>query len=456
MALAARSSPGLGRSGRWILFAAVAVLRLGLAGLIADDPEKALWPDSASYMIPAEQSAAGAGYTDPQGTADLYRPPAYPLFLAAHKLLFGELVVPSVVTQLLLGVGVAGLLYGVGKRVWGDRIGYTAALLYLLTPNAALWALAILSDPVYVLVATATVACLAGYGLTGRARWAAAAGLLSGLGILVRPIGSVMVALWALFLLLTAGFRLHSPRRAVVAAGLLLTASAVVVLPWMLRNARDHGLFTVSPISTWYLGRYVAPAALAAAEDISLEEAREQIPTSRIPQPGERERYLSVILDHPLGYLEAHARGTWYILSEASQPNLAQLLDEHSGGKGILTALREEGLAAAWERTLVVLRDPRMRWTATLPWLFQAFQLVVYALAARALFTGFGPSPIQRWLGWLIVVTCAGFLLIPGPVGTGRFRLPAEPLLAMLAAIGVWLPGRVRAAAAEPAAGEAG
>jgi hypothetical protein len=42
-----------------------------------------------------------------------------------------------------------------------------------------------------------------------------------------------------------------------------------------------------------------------------------------------------------------------------------------------------------------------------------------------------------RTVAILAALTALAFLLIPGSVGTGRFRLPAEPFLSLLAGIGL-------------------
>ena len=46
---------------------------------------------------------------------------------------------------------------------------------------------------------------------------------------------------------------------------------------------------------------------------------------------------------------------------------------------------------------------------------------------------------------WLLILTFAYFVLIPGPVAHARFRLPIAPLISIAAAAGIcWLVGRLR------------
>jgi hypothetical protein len=68
-----------------------------------------------------------------------------------------------------------------------------------------------------------------------------------------------------------------------------------------------------------------------------------------------------------------------------------------------------------------------------------AYQLVLYALAARGFVHGLRLSPrassAALWL-CLVAATSLALLLTPGPVGEQRFRVPAQPGLILLAAHG--------------------
>jgi hypothetical protein len=72
---------------------------------------------------------------------------------------------------------------------------------------------------------------------------------------------------------------------------------------------------------------------------------------------------------------------------------------------------------------------------------------VVYVLSLKGLIALFRQGGAARWVGLLLLATIAVFILVPGPVGTGRFRLPAEPLLCLLVAVGIASCGRAHDAA---------
>ena len=55
---------------------------------------------------------------------------------------------------------------------------------------------------------------------------------------------------------------------------------------------------------------------------------------------------------------------------------------------------------------------------------------------------------------WLLILTFAYFVLIPGPVAHARFRLPIAPLISIAAAAGICgLAGRWRARRSKPPSG---
>jgi 4-amino-4-deoxy-L-arabinose transferase-like glycosyltransferase len=426
----------------WGLLVVLLGARLPLAQIVRQAPEKALWPDSLGYLEVAHAWMEGRGVSgDPSSSADLYRSPGYPAFLAMIFRIAGEDYTAVVIVQLLMGVAVSLMLFALGRMLWSPRVGYVAALLYALTPNALLWALSILSDTLFVFLIAAALLCLGLLMQTGRTRWAAMSGVCLGLAALTRPIGQLLVPLWILGMVVWAIRRRTTLRQAIIAMAALALASVALILPWAYRNQVVHGLFTLSPVDTRLLGYYSAPYTLARAEGISEDEAREQIPTSVIPQPSDRARYLRILLDHPLDYLYVHWRGTWLLLSEAGQPNQAQLVGERFQTPGVLIALRQGDFGTALSNLLAALHDPRLRWFVLITWPALAFQAVVYGLSLKGLIVLFRQGWTARWLGLLLVATMAVFILVPGPVGTGRLRLPAEPFLCLLAAIGI-APGK--------------
>ncbi len=417
------------------------VLALRLPAVLAASryPERTLWPDSAGYLSLTHGLLEGEGYHDAQNTAwDLVRTPGYPVFLASIFLAFGESMAWVVAVQLLLSVGVGLMLLALGRRIGSEGAGFVSGILYAVSLNPVLWALAILSDTLFVfLVMLAFLVFL--QGVESRSFWRLGlGGLLLGLATLTRPIGLLMIPLWGVWAVACRPcWGLEGRRgRLWAAAAIFVAGSLVAVLPWAYRNQRVRGVFNVSSIAVWNLGRYQAPEALARAEGLTLEEARQRIPISRIPQEGDVRRFLGVILAYPRAYLEAHLEGTRRILSEVGQPNLAQLLGVSYTGSGVFEALKQGDVSAALTRFASVMQGSRRGWMFVAVVWSLVVQALTYGLAllgAALLLRKSGP---RRWLALLVMLTVAAFLLTPGPVGNGRFRLPAEPFMDLLAGVG--------------------
>ncbi len=337
---------------------------------------------------------------------------------------------------LLIGWLVVWAVCSMAEEVGGRRSGRAAGLLYYAWPNAVLWAMAALSDMPFTLLTT--LGAWAMLRSRGRRRllWPALAGLLAGAVCLTRPIGVLLVPLWAKFLLILGSSRLPAWRILAPPVVFVVLAGSFV-LPWALRNRRVHGMFAVSKIDVVNLGQYMAPAALARGEGISLDQARELIPLLPIPMAADRIRYRKMIGAYPVEYLAAHARGTWTLLTEAGQPNLGILLGERYRSAGALVALRKGDPGGAGTAFLKAMEDPILRWFSHVPWCGMAVQSIVCILGALGTVVLLRMGGDRRWAGALLLLTALVFILVPGPVGNGRFRLPAEPLLCVLAGVAV-------------------
>jgi len=171
---------------------------------------------------------------------------------------------------------------------------------------------------------------------------------------------------------------------------------------------------------------------------ISLEDARTMIPTTRIPQPGERDRYIAILLQYPLDAIAAHLHGVRLTLTEAGRPNYTQLLGVSSIASGVVSALKAFDFRTALEKFLEALRDPALRFVF-LALAFSLFMQVFSYLGAIAGTVRMLRSRILhlRWMAVFMFLTAAALIFLPGSVGNSRFRVPAEAFLTMLAVVGI-------------------
>ena len=129
------------RLGLLVIVAAGAILRV-LWALKAQQPVELR--DPVLYLILAEHVAAGDGYrygfeADQGVTA--YYPPGYPVALGAVlwlvRLLPGDVTAFDVAIwfNVALSVATIGLVFVLGRRLAGDRVGLVAAAIWALWPN---------------------------------------------------------------------------------------------------------------------------------------------------------------------------------------------------------------------------------------------------------------------------------------------------------------------------------
>lgn len=192
--------------------------------------------DAADFDRHAVSIASGHGYPKPQLAPQgpsAFRPPLYPLALAVvHKAHGGQTALRLL--GALLGAVTVGLIYLLAARIWNRRVAAVAGGMAAVFPPLVVLSASYLSELLFIpLVLAATLAAF-GYRNDPRIRWAAAAGVLTGLAALTRTNGLLLVValgigVWILRPLFS--------RRALAAPAVLAVAAALTVTPWVIRNA---------------------------------------------------------------------------------------------------------------------------------------------------------------------------------------------------------------------------
>jgi hypothetical protein len=235
--------PPLDRRARWGLGAIVAVgalLRVVWA-LQAQPPGELR--DPVFYLVLADHVAAGDGYrygyqADQGITA--YYPPGYPLALGALTWAMRG-VLPGTASafdvaiwfNVALSVATIGLVFVLGRRLAGVRVGLAAAAIWALWPNLVFHSGIVLTETLFLFLLLLMLIVLLGDAAAaaapGRARLVTV-GVLFGLTLLVRPV-SLVVAPVLLVLWWGAGARAALWRLALVGV-----AAMAVLVPWSVRS----------------------------------------------------------------------------------------------------------------------------------------------------------------------------------------------------------------------------
>lgn len=232
---------------RVVVAAAVAGVALRLVFGLFYWTDKPLTHDEHEYLALAESLQAGRGFVyaePPAGTTQQFgRAPGYPAFLAVLGAggTHGASPLRIKVAQSLLGGLLVWIIASLAWRSAGPRAGILAGWIAAVYPPLVFITAYVFSETLYAVVALAAALVFQiGVDSTGSGRRTlglfTGAGVLAGIGALVRPA-------MLFFLPLAAGYFLLK-RRAIAALVLVLAAGAVIA-PWTVRNMRAHGRFVL-------------------------------------------------------------------------------------------------------------------------------------------------------------------------------------------------------------------
>ncbi len=222
-------------------------LAWGLAAGVT--PGGAVFDDAAWYHLTATALAAGGGYVNPfTALPTAAWPPGYPFVLALGYRVAGASPTTAVVMNAAFGALTCLLVWRLGLRLGGPRVGLVAAALLACFPSQILFAALVLTETLFTCLVCGLV--LAAVALVTGARPAPTMhwmlwGLAVGATALVRAESVVLV------LVPTAALSLcGDPRTAARACGAVLAGVVIALAPWTLRNARVFGTFV--PTSTGF------------------------------------------------------------------------------------------------------------------------------------------------------------------------------------------------------------
>ncbi len=425
---------------RIILYVAL-LLRAGLLVAGRYEPQRFFTPDSGDYDFLAWSLAEHGEFSrSPDGPAELFRTPGYPLFLAGVYAVSGYSVHAVLVVQILLDVALCWLVYLLGARLFDRRVGLWAAALQAVSTVAIISSVRVLSDSLFAFMLTASVLLLLSHFKTLRWQPLLLGGIVAGCACYVRPVGVFFGVIVLLVLLL----RCRAVRRAMVFA----VVFASCIGPWILRNyiVADYPGF--STVSAECMFKFQGPYVLARVEGISVESARfrleaelSEYKSAENPTQGRMESRrasigLRILREHPWTFLAMHLRGSLMVWAPG-EVELPALLGAEAGEKGTMEVLSQRGLSTAVRHYLF----ERM-------WLLWILVPFVWLLLMRYAFSTVGVVRYVRLRmgpgGWLIVLTVLLFAILPGVFGHPRFRVPITPFLNVAAGVGVvWFIDRL-------------
>lgn len=419
--------------------------------------ETVLHADAAGYDELAKAMLAEGRFGS--GRLSALRTPAYPLFIAGSYALFGPRPWTVLLLQILFDAASCGLLYAALVSVLSRKAALVAAVFYAADPFLILHCSMLLAETLFVFF------CVAGLFFLSRALrappaaasvWpAAGAGLAFGLAALSRPVAVYLPVVIAAVLLIVLW-----RRRKVWLLNMAAFAAvfAATVIPWCIRNWLAYDTFSLSSSGQYNL--LVLHAAVMEASRRSqpyetvkqamLAEADEQMAGDGI-NPDRANEFqkatywkrlaMQYIRRRPGTFAKYCGRGVVHSFCNLSTGEFSRVLD---------LPRAEQGSGTFDIKAYPNLIEAAGAWFSRK----SACEIVVGFIVLVFLLLSVGCSAFglaTAWSGrtWGLLLPClavaAYFILIAGPAGLARFRLPAVPFYLPFAGAGaVWLAGRLR------------
>jgi hypothetical protein len=411
--------------GWWVLAVALAGLVIRVVYVLAVSRRTELGLDSTWYLLEGGLLKGGYGYIDPgtlfstgRSVATAAWTPLYPVTLAA----FVWLGVDTTTGLRLVGLAFAAvtivLTALLARRIFADdRVAVVAAAIVAVSPVVVATDMSLMSEAMSVPMSLLVLLAAQRLFDHRRLRDLALLGLVGGVGALVRTDVAVLGVLAGVGVLVAvrAGWR-----EVLRGVAVIVGVTGVVLLPWVARNVAAVGAATVSTVSTsTAVAGANCDAAYRGASIGSWEFECIDDPSRTADNEAE---WSATVLRRGLRYAADHP---------AELPTVAAV-----------RTLRVWGFWDPRDQTRREAGETRTRGWQVAAWVFDR-AVIVAAVAAIVL-------QRARWrrivvlLAPLVAVTFIALLTY----GNQRFRAPAEPTLAILAAWTICHLWRRRAGAA--------
>jgi hypothetical protein len=380
------------------------------------------FPDSETYLTPAQHLLQGLGYTNDVNEPDTMRTPVYPLLLIPFVALTSSLT-PIVVVQHLINIALAMAIYLFVRRRFDNRFAaLLAAIIFAIDTPTIHYANKVLTETLFTAVLFALFVLIANVAprpsaaqrsnRSAEGGGATLAGILAGLLVLIRPVAIVYFLILAIFFV----------RRRVAAFVIL---AMLFPLGWAIRNRIAGGVFTVSSIGGVNMLDYRAAGAIAILDKGEFRESlADRQSELQDDADGEIARKLHIASadDAPVA-IRARELGRIGLRIALRHPIGLVLVTV----RGLLVNLFDSD----WEAMMMVSTlDSSLVRLAVNAWTH-----IVIALAAIGVTLMWRRD---RGLALLIALTVGYYLLISaGGEAESRFRVPVVPQIAIAAAFAV-------------------
>jgi 4-amino-4-deoxy-L-arabinose transferase-like glycosyltransferase len=432
-----------------IFFGALAVRLVNLLLLSSDlgnfflEDANLYWP-GGGYLAATGHFDASPAHITASGAPGSERVPLYLFFIAGIRLLFGDAPLAAIFVQALIDAGTCVLIALLGGMV-SRRVGLIAGALAAVWPNLIVNSASLLSDTLFLLVFTTMLLVAAHYLREATPRRAGWVGLLCGLSIMTRTVAQFL----PLALIVTAPaialYQRKDARTALFATLLVALGAALPVAPWLARNVVLFDAWELTTQGGSHVTNWVLPLVRQARDgtphEVGVREMQERlaarfkaegIDPDDLPPFERSRRYAAMGMEElaaqpASAIIKAWLKGAVINLAAPAitvDPRVRRMRE------GSFYNDSSPGLVGRMEAYLAT-SAPAVR-----PWIAGALALSAISLCLQA----YGFARLTRRLPWAAVFAALlvlYVLLVTGPIVSPKYRLPAEPVLIVLAALGV-------------------
>jgi 4-amino-4-deoxy-L-arabinose transferase-like glycosyltransferase len=415
------------------------------------------WSDQEGYRRLGQVLAETGRFTRfpdaPQFVPEVLRTPAYPMFVAGLYRLFGVSQWPVAFAQTLVFVAICLFVYAIGRRVAPEPIAIGAAALAAIFPPIPYFGALVMTEVWTTFWFTVSMWVAVRAFQERRTAWFAWLGVLLALTTLSRPVFVLFPAALAGTGLVVWPVLRVRPRPGAPQWLVMLASFAIAMLPWLTYNYLTLGRFTLSPAGG--VGRGLWEGSWQAAWPGRIQNELTHL-ADEIDERDELDGRVRVIADREqlpaapmLEYVHQweDIRRIWTEPVDPRERALARVVaDQEYQRVGIANISRQSfaRLAKRLARGIFVL------WAGEIPFRYSDINalpawVIRFCWAVQAALSGaaiVGVAALARsgriadatlLAAPIVYVTAVHFPLLT----EARQSLPAQPIVLLLAAIGV-------------------
>jgi hypothetical protein len=407
-------------------------------------------PDSGSYIFCAEGLIHYASFSN-LGFPEIGRTPGFPLLLTIG-LIFGHLEIVTIFMQMLFSCAAVYLVFLTSKEIFQDeKAALASASLYAIEPLSVFFSSQILTETLFTSVLMLFLYLFSRYLKTNLLSFLVGAVCTLAAAVYIRPAAYFLPALVVLFLMIRALINKAGTKRLMGHVLIFIATAMLLIGAWQARNYIATGYTGFSSQYVEGLYFYTVPQIMAEKNGGSWEDWRktlggaisshyfEKHPEQRNWNLGQirkwqKEEAQKFIFENLGTYFRLHLIHIAYTI-------LWPGFDEYWR----LARLSEEG--AEFPRATDTNLETK---TSFLRQKFGSFisrplglilgQLsFLFLLSTTYLLAIWGSIRARNNYESVIIIflICVYFVVIPGTVGSARFRTPIMPLICVLAGFGL-------------------